>query len=773
MNKIIILFLCCLVFDATDLTAQMTNEGQPKSWGVKSGINTIDYYLMPAFDAEKQKKIDAINDGTGTKPWQFGFEHTVYYNLQNSGTWTTLPNGDRIWQIEFESRDAITMNLIFDDYNLPLGATVYLYNPKTKEYQGAYTSNNNSPGRMLGTTLIHGDDLVVEYYEPKSQAGNGQLNISMVVHGYRALGEHPLSKKMKGLNDAGNCNHDVLCPLGIGWEDQTNSVAIIIVGGSGSCTGTLINNTTNDGTPYFLSANHCGTTGLGAWVFRFNWDSPVAACASTVSSVDPGGPYNEVNGAILRANNGGTDFSLMELNAAPTGNVYYAGWDRSITPATEATGIHHPRGDVKKICRENNTLVASTMSGADVWQVTVWDQGVTEPGSSGSALFNQNKLIVGQLYGGGAACSGLTTNGQEDNYGRLDISWSGTSAATRLSDWLDPAGTGAMSHQGYNPNGPGFPVDAGIALIEGIEDNYCNIDSFMPEVTIRNYGADTITTVDVLYNIDGGSNATYTWNGALAPNDLSIVVLPTVTATTGAHTFNVSTTFPNGSLDSNAVNDARSFSFFITLGGQQVDYSLATDCYGDEITWSLSDSSTGMVLFTGGGYSNSTSLDTFSREMCLADGCYRFTIYDSYGDGLDGTPYATCGRSGDYWIQDPLGNTLVEMTAVDGDFGDSAVHYFCLPFVITNQTALDNIGDQFKVFPNPTNGNVYIDLTLVEEQNIQLELYNATGQMINSIQRNGITNERFQFELNNYSPGMYFVKLRMGAKIYARKIVKQ
>ena len=399
MNKLSTLLLCCLAFLATtSVTAQMTNQGAPKSWSVKTGLTPIDYYLMPPFDLERQQAIDAINDATGMRPWQFGFEHNVNFNLNNSGSWTTLPNGDRIWQIEIESKDAITMNLIFDDYYLPAGASVYLYNPKTKEHQGAYTDKNNSADRMLGTTLIQGDNIVVEYYEPKNQMNVGRLNISMVVHGYRALGSYPIEKAIKGLNDAGDCNHDVLCPLGIGWEDQINSVAMIIVGGSGSCTGALINNTSNDGTPYFLSANHCGTTGLGAWVFRFNWDSPVAVCASTSPSVDPGAPYNEVNGAVLRANNSGSDFCLMELNAVPMGpNIYYVGWDRSTTPATQTTGIHHPRGDVKKICRENDPVTPSTMSGADVWEVADWDVGVTEPASSGSPLFNQNQLLIGQL----------------------------------------------------------------------------------------------------------------------------------------------------------------------------------------------------------------------------------------------------------------------------------------------------------------------------------------------------------------------------------------
>lgn len=770
MNKIFIFILISCLFVAQGI-AQTTNQGQPTSWSQKTLGTAIDYYQMPKFDVEKQKKVDALNDATGMKPWQFGYEHNVNFNLNNSGTWTTLSNGDRIWQIEFESKDALSMNLVFDDYELPSGATLYLYNPKTKEVQGAYTSKNNSADRMLGTTLVQGDNIVVEYYEPKAAQGNGALNISMVVHGYRSLGAYPREKAIKGLNDAGACNHDVACPLGLGWEDQINSVAIIIVGGSGSCTGALINNTSNDGTPYFLTANHCGTTGLGAWVFRFNWDSPVPVCAQNGTSQDPGGPYNEVNGATLRANNGGTDVALMELNSIPTGNVYYAGWDRSSTPATQTTGIHHPRGDVKKICRDDDPATMSTMSGADVWEVADWDQGVTEPGSSGSPLFNQNQLIIGQLFGGGAACSGTDDNGQEDNYGRLDISWNGASASERLNDWLDPGNTNVLTHSGYNPNGPGVALDAGVAQIGGIEDNYCNVDSFMPELSIRNYGNDTITTLDIIYDVDGTTYPTYSWMGSLAPNTITTVVLPTLTAGAGAHTFNATTILPNGSLDSNLVNDARSVSFFITLGGQAIDYALAMDCYGSEISWTISDSTTGLVLYSGGPYNNNfNTVDTLMDQLCLADGCYRYAIYDSYGDGLDGTN-GFCGRSGDYWLTDVLGNALVRMTAPNGNFGDSAVHYFCLPYVINNQTTLNKF-NEFKVFPNPTDGMVYIDLALKESEEVQLELYSVTGQLLQQINTPNIVSERFEFDLKAYSAGMYFVKLRIGDKTYAKKVIK-
>ena len=88
-----------------------------------------------------------------------------------------------------------------------------------------------------------------------------------------------------------------------------------------------------------------------------------------------------------------------------------------------ATGIHHPSGDVKKICFEEDSPYTSSTGGAQVWWIDNWEAGVTEPGSSGSLRFDQNHRIIGQLYGGAAACSGSVNNGAYDFYGRFNVSW--------------------------------------------------------------------------------------------------------------------------------------------------------------------------------------------------------------------------------------------------------------------------------------------------------------------------------------------------------------
>ena len=174
-------------------------------------------------------------------------------------------------------------------------------------------------------------------------------------------------------------------------------------------------------------------------------------------------------------NNGGSDVALIQLSSTPPAswNVEYAGWDASNAAHSSAVGIHHPSGDVKKICFEDDAPYTSTAGGAQVWWINAWELGVTEPGSSGSPLFNQDHRIIGQLYGGAAACSGSVNNGAYDYYGRFDISW-----GLGVSQYLDPTGSGTLVLDGYptgfNPdNGCTDPTACNYSPLAIIDDGSC------------------------------------------------------------------------------------------------------------------------------------------------------------------------------------------------------------------------------------------------------------------------------------------------------------
>jgi hypothetical protein len=110
--------------------------------------------------------------------------------------------------------------------------------------------------------------------------------------------------------------------------------------------------------------------------------------------------------------------------------------------------MHHPQGDIKKICQDTDSLLTASFAGAPCWRVASWEAGVTEGGSSGSPLYDQDKRIVGQLFGGQATCSFLFN----DYYGRFDQSWT-----NGLRTWLDPLGTNPTTLDGIDA-GQGQPV---------------------------------------------------------------------------------------------------------------------------------------------------------------------------------------------------------------------------------------------------------------------------------------------------------------------------
>lgn len=689
MKKISTLLLCCSL--AVFSFSQTTNLGGPFAWKTKADLpKNVDTKIMPGYNVEQVAQEDAINDLDKSNAWRFGYKYETNYSTTNSGTWTNLPNGNRLWQIELVCENALTINLILSDLFLPEGAYIYLYDVDQTNRVGAYTSRNNRLDGMLSTELVHGNHIVLEYFEPAAVSGQGHFTVANVIHGYRSL-TAVQSQLTKDLEDSGDCNYDVNCPLGTGWEDQIASVAMIVVGGNGICTGALVNNTCNDGTPYFLTANHC-LGGETTWAFRFNWESPPGTeiCAAVGTSDDPGPPYDQTaNGATLLYSSPNSDVALLEitnmtLTDAQNWNVFYAGWDNTdALTVTSTIAVHHPSADVKKISLNTDAPNHQVWSGAQCWYIDDWEQGITEPGSSGSPLFDQNGRIIGQLYGGGSACAGTVGNGDYDAYGRFGVSWAG------MSPWLAPGLCGlATTNDGYNPNSPTLPDDAGISGVSSPTGNYCD-NSFDPTVTLRNYGTNILTDVTINYDVDAGVNNVFAWTGSLAPGATTTVNLPTMTTTAGAHVFNSSTTLPNGNADSNPLNDDANSNFNVTIGGQAITMTFTTDCWGYESAWEIYDG-LGTVVQSGGnlsvipgGAQNAGSGDpgaygdvsVITADFCLAVGCYDLVVYDDWGDGLDGIG-GGCPSNGDYEITDGSMNVLASLITLD--FDNSETQNFCV-----------------------------------------------------------------------------------------------
>ena len=473
------------VFGSTTMNAQAVfTKGKPPSFKIKQTIK-IQEAILPKLDYGKIIEEDR-DDELNNEPFRFGHIHEVNYSLGNSGEWTTLADGNRIWRLKIYAPSAQTINLNYKKYDIPPGGQLYIYSDSKKDVLGPFTYQNEKENGEFATGFTEGEYCTVEYFEPHDKEGESYIQISGVVHGYRSI-RSEVSEMLKVFQDSGACNNDVNCTIGNGWEDQIKSVGLIMTSNNSRfCTGALINNTGDDCRSYFLSANHCfANDNVGDVlndIFMFNYNSSTPACPGTPTT---DGPTNQtVQGATVVAKSVVSDFCLLELTNNPLDfyDVYYSGWDRRDIASAGASGIHHPRGDVKKISFENANLVSGSFGGGGTnthWQVPDWDEGTTEPGSSGSPLFDMtDQRIIGQLHGGGAACNGTGNNGSPDYYGKISHSWdqNSTVITQQLESWLDPINTGVLVMDGNDCSVPLMPV-AAINLTTGSTFTFCGSDN--------------------------------------------------------------------------------------------------------------------------------------------------------------------------------------------------------------------------------------------------------------------------------------------------------
>jgi hypothetical protein len=220
---ILILVLIVLNLSAQVLTQKVNSKSIEESIKLV-GKSAIDVVTMPVFDVNKLLAEDEINKGLDL-PYRFGYAFMVDFDMQNSGTWSEVENG-RIWSLKIVSKGAYSINLAYNKFYLPKNSRLYIYNEEKSVLQGPFTSENNTKDGTFSSDLIQGSAIILEYFEPDSIKESPDISISKIVHAYRNL--FPTSTK--GFGSSGSCNIDVNCPEGDAWQNESNAVAMILIG---------------------------------------------------------------------------------------------------------------------------------------------------------------------------------------------------------------------------------------------------------------------------------------------------------------------------------------------------------------------------------------------------------------------------------------------------------------------------------------------------------------------------------------------------------------
>jgi len=599
-------FIAALLL-AAGSAATAAGNTTPMGFGIAlAPVEQVATARFDALDLTRIAEEDALREAGG-QPMRFAIAHDSTVTARTGGSWEQHGENS-VWRYRVQAREATSLNFGFTHFHLPPSARVYVYATNNHDdIAGPYDAASHNALGQLWTPIIAANDVTVELDVASSERDQVELVLGKINQGYRGFGTlskgyaqpaMPVHGEGKSACSpdailSGACNMDVACmDESDPWNKPRRAVGAYTMSGTDTCTGSLVNNTNGDRSMLFITASHCEVVNNpAAIVVYWNYESPTCRTPGTSangsalpkpSTTSSGSTFlartrNPFSGSDCTNSALCSDTTLVRLNGTPDPdwNLYWAGWDRSTTGAHcqpgpdahsdsgECASIHHANVDEKRITFvEQDFVIGSISGGHNTHWHAYWDPtppilpnipspqptslppGVTEPGSSGSPLYNASQHFVGVLSGGNSAC-GATGENLSDLYGQLAVAWEGEgTTATRMKDWLDPAGNGATAIDGMgmapfaftltpaslavcNATGSGT-VDLAATYDDGFSGTVTLAASGNPAPSTATFAPSSLTPPTAASVLTIGNLAT------VAPGDYSVIV----NATSGSDAVN-------------------------------------------------------------------------------------------------------------------------------------------------------------------------------------------------------------------------------------------
>jgi hypothetical protein len=334
------------------------------------------------------------------EPNQIGINRSVEVSPNARAQKFVNPDGSQIIVLIIKSSGASGIGVHFRNFALADGEEVYVYGASADSIVfGPFTDKGPWGSGEFWSGTVDGDTVVIEFYKRTDENGQG-FEIFEISHILAELDWRLRSNEP----DVLFCEVDASCYGG----PEKNAVARIVFNDNGVylCTGTLLNDVAQDWTPYFLTANHCVNSQAVAQTVEAYWFYQTTSCNSGVLRSWVHSPP----GANLLATQDSNDFSLLRLQNNAPGGAFFSGWTSTAqSTGTSVFGLHHPDGyippSIPSYLRRSTGSITNTnenclglVNGFGIG----WTSGTSEPGSSGSGLWNSNGYLVGVLSCGPA-----------------------------------------------------------------------------------------------------------------------------------------------------------------------------------------------------------------------------------------------------------------------------------------------------------------------------------------------------------------------------------
>jgi hypothetical protein len=330
-------------------------------------------------------------------PNQIGVNRSVALSSKSRAQKFLDPDGSQVIVLVIKSTNANGIGVHFRGFNLAGDDEVYVYGPASDSIVcGPFTKKGPWGSGEFWSGTISGDTAIIEFYTRAGDKNGDAFEIFEISHifaeqDWRLLTNEP---------DILTCERDARCY----GDAEKNAVGRILYnnGGPHVCTGILLNDRAQNHIPYFLTANHCVSTQAIAQTVEVWWFYQTTYCNSGI--LRSGIVHSTAHANLLVAQRS-NDFALLRLLSNAPGGALFSGWTSVPQAAgTAIFGLHHPGGYIPPTPNSYLRKAAGSITSTNYGCLALvsgyginWAAGTTEPGSSGSGLWNSSHYLVGVL----------------------------------------------------------------------------------------------------------------------------------------------------------------------------------------------------------------------------------------------------------------------------------------------------------------------------------------------------------------------------------------
>jgi len=297
-----------------------------------------------------------------------------------------------------------------------------------------------------------------------------------------------------------------------------------------------------------------------------------------------------------------------------------------------------------------------------------------------------------------------------------------------------------------------------------------------PKIIIRNNSTDTISTIDLEYNVSGGYIMKYTWKGRLGFLQTETVALPILDGGffrgDGKNIFTCTIKKCNKKADSYEANNIMTSAFKLPdIYTDKLYIEFRSNNLPEENRYTVRDSRDSIILQKDNFTKNKIYRDTLHN---LKPGCYTIELLD---DGTDGLNFWANTAQGSGYLRLRKTTGIAILKNFGADFGYRIYYAFIADSLQKGRQPIDPVeppvsDDEALLLPNPNTGSFTI-YTNGLTGDYRLEVIDAIGHVVYTRSVTPETEPDIEVQDLTLSSGMYFVKLTNGSKRIVRKMVVQ